>query len=161
MTTVAPGNMLVLTSDSVVFTVPEAVVARCGTLSAAVAAGVTAHIPVPVPNVTAYNMTIVVEYYVRVAELSMLGFSPAAAASHKTRFFEQTDPPVLFDVMNAANYLEARELLEDACAYVADLIRGKTPDAIREVLHLQADTTAEESASVMRAFSWAFPAACQ
>ena len=157
LTAAATQHMLVVTSDSVVYTVPEAVVARCGTLSAAVAAGVTAHVPVPVPNVTAYDMSVVVEYYIRLAELSALGVPPATAASHKTRFFAQTGTPALFSVMNAANYLDARELLEDASAYVADLIRGKTPDAIREVLNLQADTTAAESAAVRHAFAWAFP----
>lgn len=148
--------MLVLTSDVAVFTVPATVVSRCGTLrTASDDCAEVEH--VPVPNVSAKDMATVVEFYSRLEDLSMRDVPPATAASHTAAFFSRMHPPDLFSVMNAANYLDARELLEDASAYMADLIRGKGPEAIREILHLRADVTMEEAATISRGFAWAFP----
>ena len=148
--------MLVLTRDSAVFTVPDAVASRCGTLRTAMdECGGVEH--VPAPNVTAGDMASIVEFYTHVGDLSLSSAPPATAAAYKTAFFARMPPPDLFALMNAANYLDARELLEDASAYVAELIRGKSPEAIRDILHLRADLTAAESAHIGNDFKWAFP----
>lgn len=150
--------MLVLTRDSAVFTVPDGVASRCGTLRTAMdecGDGGVEH--VPVPNVLARDMASIVEFYTHLGGLSLSNATPGTAASYKTAFFARMPPPDLFALMNAANYLDARELLEDASAYVADLIRGKSPEAIRDILHLRADVTAAESAHIGTDFKWAFP----
>ncbi|XP_006658847.1 SKP1-like protein 1 [Oryza brachyantha] len=50
----------------------------------------------------------------------------------------------LFCVIMAANFLCIRGLLEDGCQKVADTIKGKTPEEIREAFNIENDLTAED-----------------
>lgn len=151
--------MLVRTSDHTTFTVPDAVVAACGTLLAAGDSRPCGECEdatvVPLPNVAARVMTHIVHYYTKLQELANLSVPPTSTASFKVRFFESLGRPGLFDVMEAANYLDARRLLDDACAFVADVIRGGTPEKIRAFFMMPHDMTSEEARQFAAEFQWA------
>lgn len=131
--------MLCLTSDGATFLVPDHVANQCTTLSLASAAGDG---PVPVPNASAADLARVVEFYV------------GTATSEET-FFDDMSRRALFALMEAANFLGAAELLEDACGHVADLVRGRTPEQIRELFMLPLDETTEESRQAAAEYAWA------
>lgn len=57
--------------------------------------------------------------------------------------------------MQAANYLDLKSLLDLACAKVATLIKGKTPEQIREQFNITNDFTPEEEQQVREENSWA------
>ena len=148
--------MLVLTNDPVTFTVPDFVVRRCGTLRHAADTGDASHEEiVPAPNVSSGDMARIVSYYSRMDDLTRIGAPPTTLATYKIRFFEAVPRPELFQVMEAANYLDAGTMLDDACAYVADLIRGCPPDRIREIFMLPRDMTTEETRVLAERFEWA------
>jgi S-phase kinase-associated protein 1 len=63
----------------------------------------------------------------------------------------------LFDVILGANYLNIRPLLDKTCKFVADLIKGKTPEEIRKAFNIKNDFTPEEEAEIRRENQWAFP----
>lgn len=46
---------------------------------------------------------------------------------------------ILFDMANAADYLQMDELLDETCKEIADLLKGKTPKEIRRILHISDD----------------------
>ena len=54
--------------------------------------------------------------------------------------FMKVDQGMLFSLILAANYLKIDGLLTLACDTVANMIRGKTPDEIRQTFKIKADS---------------------
>lgn len=146
--------MLVLTSDNVRFIMPESVVARCNTLLQATLDTADSNGPVPLLNVTCAELAKVIEYYVSLEELATVDQHDA---HFKEAFFAELEFPALAQVLNAASFLDASELVEDASAHIAAGIRGKTPAEIRQYLGLRTDMTARETAEAAAGLSWALP----
>ena len=148
-------GMLVLTSDAARFTLPARMVSRCGTLRRVSEAGCddAGDAPVPLSNVHSSALARVMQFYAKVDEATL---DEVPLPVVKTRFF-QTMPlrPDLYVLMNAANYLDATELLDGAAAFVADLLCGQTPEAIRDTLGLRADVTADDAARISKELDWA------
>lgn len=63
---------------------------------------------------------------------------------------------IWYDVLQAANYLGIEDLIDLGCTAVADKMRGKTPEQIRETFDIENDYTAEQEAEVRRQNAWAF-----
>nr|GEW71474.1 SKP1-like protein 1A [Tanacetum cinerariifolium] len=62
----------------------------------------------------------------------------------------------LFDLIEAANYLNVKSLLDLTCQTVAEMIKGKTPEEIRKKFNIKNDYTREEEKEVRRENAWAF-----
>lgn len=60
------------------------------------------------------------------------------------------------DVMQAANYLNIKGLLDLTCRTVANMMQGKSPEEIRALFNIVNDYTPEEEAEVRRENQWAF-----
>jgi hypothetical protein len=54
------------------------------------------------------------------------------------------DQSMLIKLINAANYLEAKSLLDLLCKRIANMIKGKTVEQIRCTFGIQSDFTPEE-----------------
>jgi len=59
-------------------------------------------------------------------------------------------------LLQAANYLNIKNLLDLTCQTVADMIKGKTPEEIRKTFNIKNDFTPEEEEEVRRENQWAF-----
>ncbi|XP_059072041.1 SKP1-like protein 1B [Cryptomeria japonica] len=70
--------------------------------------------------------------------------------------FVKVDQATLFDIIQAANYLNIENLLDLTCQTVADMIKGKTPEEIRMIFNIKNDYTPEEEEEVRRENQWAF-----
>ncbi|XP_037039825.1 S-phase kinase-associated protein 1-like [Bradysia coprophila] len=68
--------------------------------------------------------------------------------------FLKMDQATLFELILAANYLDAKALLDAACKTVANLIKGKSPDEIRRTFNITNDFTAAEMEQVRRENDW-------
>ncbi|MCL7025765.1 hypothetical protein MKW94_000774 [Papaver nudicaule] len=66
------------------------------------------------------------------------------------------DKKTLYGLVNAANYLNARCLLDVTCQAVADLIKDMTPEEIRKEFRIKNDFTPEEEEEVRRDNAWAY-----
>lgn len=144
--------MLVVTNDTFTFMVPDSVAQRCGTLRRV--GDDAAGDPVPLANVSSTSMARVVQYYTKLAEFERLD-SASSASTWSARFFETMPRLELYRVMEAANYLDAGAMLDDACSFVAGLIRGRTPDEIRDIFLLPRDMTSDEARRKAAEFEWA------
>ncbi|RLN28260.1 hypothetical protein C2845_PM05G24460 [Panicum miliaceum] len=100
---------------------------------------------VPLPNVKAPAMSMVLEY---------LNTKHSAAAEEakafEKAFFEKMTKEALFEVILAANYLHAEELLDAAMKCAADRITGKTVPELREYFGIENDFTPEEEEEIRK-----------
>ncbi|RDW57732.1 hypothetical protein BP5796_12533 [Coleophoma crateriformis] len=69
--------------------------------------------------------------------------------------FVQIDQEMLFEIILAANYLDIKPLLDLACLTVANMIKGKSADEIRETFNITNDFTPEEEEQIRRENEWA------
>lgn len=54
----------------------------------------------------------------------------------------------LFELIKAANYLEIPNLVDVACKTVANMIKGKSPEQIRETFHIKDGFSADEQEQI-------------
>ena len=62
--------------------------------------------------------------------------------------FVGCDQEMLFELILAANFMDIKPLLDLACAKVASMIKGKTPEDIRKTFNIKNDFTPEEEAAI-------------
>eukprot|EP00301_Raphidiophrys_heterophryoidea_P017858 c2861_g1_i1.p1 GENE.c2861_g1_i1~~c2861_g1_i1.p1 ORF type:complete len:170 (-),score=31.84 c2861_g1_i1:99-563(-) len=64
------------------------------------------------------------------------------------------DHPTLFQLILAANFLNCQKLLDLTCKNVADQIRGKSAEQIRQHFNLKNDFTPDEEEAVHKENQW-------
>ncbi|GJN19320.1 hypothetical protein PR202_gb06584 [Eleusine coracana subsp. coracana] len=128
---------------------------------------------IPLPNVDSKILAKVIEYckkHVEAAAAAKVeaGDTAAGASSSSNSVpdnkdlkawdagFVQVDQATLFELILAANYLNIKSLLDLTCQTVADMIKGKTPEEIRETFNIKNDFTPEEEAAIRKENEWAF-----
>ncbi|KEH20753.1 putative S-phase kinase-associated protein [Medicago truncatula] len=95
---------------------------------------------IPVQNVAGMILAKVIEY----------------CKKHVDGDFVKVDQGTLFDLILASNYLDIKSLLDLTCETVVNMIKGKTPEQIRETFHIKNDFTPEEEEEVRRENQWVF-----
>ncbi|XP_044947829.1 SKP1-like protein 1 [Hordeum vulgare subsp. vulgare] len=131
---------------------------------------------IPLPNVNAKILSKVIEYckkHVQAnpkpADSDAAGdASSSASAAHEEPAaptedlksfdaeFVKVDQATLFDLIQAANYLNIKGMLDLTCQTVADMIKSKTVEEIRNTFNIVNDFTPEEEAEIRRENQWAF-----
>ncbi|KAI4368173.1 hypothetical protein MLD38_016760 [Melastoma candidum] len=87
----------------------------------------------PLPTINSQILSLVIDYCKK---------HTAASASSEDldswdADFVKVEQNTLFDIILAANYLNIRGLLDLACQTVADMIKGKTPDEMRQTFNIR------------------------
>lgn len=120
--------------------------------------------PVPVPNVNSKVLSKIIEYCSYHVDQERRSKD---ADDHVRRQIEDetskwdkdyicVDQAVLYELILAANFLNIKGLLDLCCQTVADIIKGKTPEQIRQYFHIKNDFTPEEEEEVRKENQWAF-----
>lgn len=115
---------------------------------------------IPIPNVRATVLQNVIkwaeyhkdDYYPTDLSDDISGSKPV---DEWDKEFLQVDQEMLYEIILAANYLNIRPLLDGGCKVVAEMIRGKSPEEIRNVFNIPNDFTPEEEAAIKRENEWA------
>lgn len=68
--------------------------------------------------------------------------------------FLKVDQGTLFELILAANYLDAKGLLDVTCKTVANMIKGKSPEEIRKQFNIVNDFTPAEEEQVRKENEW-------
>eukprot|EP00565_Helicotheca_tamesis_P001264 CAMPEP_0185728960 /NCGR_PEP_ID=MMETSP1171-20130828/4393_1 /TAXON_ID=374046 /ORGANISM="Helicotheca tamensis, Strain CCMP826" /LENGTH=173 /DNA_ID=CAMNT_0028397723 /DNA_START=86 /DNA_END=607 /DNA_ORIENTATION=- len=71
------------------------------------------------------------------------------------RQFVSVEQSLLFQLVQAANYMEIQPLLDLACLQVSTILMGKSAEEIRVILNIP-KMTAEEEAKARREHRWVF-----
>jgi S-phase kinase-associated protein 1 len=121
---------------------------------------------IPLPNVDSKILSKVIEYCKKHVQAAATTKEAAVASpdSDKNREelktfdaeFVQVDQATLFGLILAANYLDIKGLFDLTCQTVADMMKGKTPEQIRETFNIKNDFTPEEEAEIRKENQWAF-----
>jgi len=68
--------------------------------------------------------------------------------------FVDVEQDMLFELILAANFMDIQPLLDLTCATVATLLKGKTPEEIRQTFNIVNDFTPEEEAQIRKENEW-------
>lgn len=153
------------TSDNEIFEVDREVAFICATVrNFCQDAGDDVDI-VPLPNVTAPVMKKVLEFceyhkeeykgidFEKLPQNKVIDMNNKAIGEWDGNFIK-VDQPFLFEIILAANYLHIQPLLDLSCKTVANMIRGKSPQEIRETFNITNDFTPEEEEKVRKENAW-------
>ncbi|XP_057443717.1 SKP1-like protein 1A [Lotus japonicus] len=151
------GKITLKSSDGEAFEVDEAVAPKSETIKQMVEDASTNSV-FPLPNVTSKILAKVIEYCKKHAEAEANpGEKPTEDELRAwDADFTKVNQVMLFDLILAANYLNIKSLLDLTCQAVADSIKDKQPEEIREIFHIENDYTPEEEDEVRKANQWAF-----
>ena len=110
---------------------------------------------IPLPSVEGKILEKVLEYCNKhVGEDKLEDEKKTQLQDWDTKFAEDLDQTTLFELMLAANFLDIKPLLELTCKTVANMIKGKTPEEIKEVFGIEGDFTPEEEEQVRKENPW-------
>ncbi|RLN11279.1 SKP1-like protein 1A [Panicum miliaceum] len=166
----SPAVVTLISSDDERFEVPEAAATMSQTIRHMIEDGCTDG-GIPLPNVTARTLAKVLEYCNKHAAAAAAtgaesGSSSSAASEGKAddgvdlasfdKAFVDVDKDTLYDLLLAANFLDVKALLDLCCQKVADMIRGKTPEQIRQTFGIKNDFSPEEEEQIHKENQWAF-----
>lgn len=132
------------------FEVEEADVSLCQTIKGMIEDDCASD-EIPIPNVTGSILAKVIEFNKKNGN--------AGEEEEMKKWnaeFVNIEQNVLFDLILAANYLNNKKLLDLTCQTVADRIKDKSPEEVREIFHITNDFTPEEEAEVRKENAWAF-----
>ena len=90
-----------------------------------------------------------------IAECLILQDYPAALAHEYAAFVVDISQEMLFEIVLASNKLGLTNMLDLACAQIAAMIKGKTPEEIRQTFNIVNDFTPEEEAQMRDENQWA------
>ena len=108
--------------------------------------------PIPIPDIKADILNKVVEYltyYKGKNPKDIPKPMPSANLSEiidewDVKFINSIELDSVFDLINAANYMDIPSLLDLSCAKIASLLKGKTAQEIRTMFNIECDLTEEE-----------------
>jgi len=108
---------------------------------------------IPLPNITSKDLPKIIEYCNWRNQADKQNLSENARNDWINNFID-IDKEILYTLILGANYLGIQSLLDISCKAVANMIKGKTPDEIRETFNIVNDFTPEEEEEIRRENSW-------
>ena len=164
----SPAMVTLISSDGERFEVPEAAATMSQTIRHMIEDGCTDG-GIPLPNVTARTLAKVLEFCNEHAAAAAAAAAGSEAGSSSNagkdggadlagfdKAFVDVDKDTLYDLLLAANYLNVKPLLDLCCQKVADMIRGKTAEQIRQEFGIKNDFSPEEEEEIRKENQWAF-----
>ncbi|MBT7896354.1 MAG: SKP1 family protein [Flavobacteriales bacterium] len=76
---------------------------------------------------------------------------------YKATMASQDQLPLLISTMEAANFMIVKDLLDELCKFVADIIAQKTPAEILDHFNIETDATPEEEQELISKYKWIDP----
>lgn len=114
--------------------------------------------PIPLPNVSAPMMALVVEHLKhpdeRTEGLDDAGFRALPMSEWELQFFASLGSAQMIELMNACNYLDYKALLERTTKCLALRIKPLNPEQIKEMFGFKGEFTPEQIAKAEEDHPW-------
>ncbi|KAJ8759118.1 hypothetical protein K2173_004125 [Erythroxylum novogranatense] len=148
-----PRVVRLKSSDGEIFEVETEVAMLCKVVGSMMEDG-CANDVIPLPNTGSKVLGMVIEWC---RKRTTCNLSKGEVNQWDAEFMDNIeDQEVLFGLILAANYLNVELLLSRLCQKVARMMRGKSPEQIRQLFHITNDYTPEEEEQIRRENQWAF-----
>lgn len=115
----------------------------------------------PLPNVKSSILAKVLEFLTHYKGEPMTEIEKPLKSSNMNEVvqewyadFVNVEQETLFELILAANFMDISPLLELTCATVASMVKGKTPEEIRQHFNIVNDFTEEEEAQIREENKW-------
>jgi S-phase kinase-associated protein 1 len=116
---------------------------------------------IPLPNIKSSILVKVIEFLTHYKEELMTDIEKPLKSSNMNEVvqewysdFVNVEQETLFELILAANFMDVKPLLELTCATVASMIKGKTPEEIRQHFKIVNDFTEAEEAQIREENKW-------
>lgn len=154
------GKVQLMSSDNQVFEVAQEAALMSGTVKNMIEE-VGSDDQIPLPNVSGIILAKVIEYINYHVEADKKDEEDQFIMDEDdTRAWDvtymQVDQQTLYELILAANYLNIKGLLDLTCQTVANLIKGRSTEDLRQKFNIKNDFTPEEEEEVKRENQWAF-----
>ncbi|KAG7584474.1 S-phase kinase-associated protein 1-like [Arabidopsis suecica] len=150
------SNKVVLTSsDDESFEVDEAV-ARKSQFIAHMIDEDCADKAILLQNVTGKILAIIIEYCKKHVDDVDSEAKNELMMTWDAEFMKNIDMETVFKLLNAADYLNVKGLLDLTSNTIADYIKDKKVEEIREIFNIENDYTPEEEEELRKQKAWAF-----
>lgn len=127
------------------------------------------NIVIPIPNVRSTILTKIIKWLEHHKRDPVISFSTSNnTSSTSTDDLRRTDPldewdkqfftmdqEMMYEIILASNYLNIPQLLDSGCKMIANMIRGKSAEEIRQIFNIENDFTKEEEEAIRRENEWA------
>ena len=108
--------------------------------------------PIPIPDIKSDILNKVVEYLTYYKGKNPKDIPKPMPSANLSEIIDEWDVKFIngieldsvFDLINAANYMDIPSLLDLSCAKIASLLKGKTAQEIRTMFNIECDLTEEE-----------------
>ncbi|KAF8367897.1 hypothetical protein PRIPAC_85726 [Pristionchus pacificus] len=153
-------------SDDKSFSVDRLVIKHAGTIETLISTmgledSEEASMPIPLPNVTGPVLELVIKWLDHHKEDPVKEEKEDDGERRSDDipqwdqdFLKDKPQSVLFDIFLAANYLDIKGLLQTCCKTVANMIKGKSPEEIRQHFNIKNDFTPEEEEQIRKENAW-------
>ncbi|EOA25134.1 hypothetical protein CARUB_v10018443mg [Capsella rubella] len=151
-------KIVLVSSDGETFEVEEAVARKLQIVGHMIEDD-CAHKPIPLQNVTGKILAMVVEYCKTHVNDDHVDASEEVKKKLKDwdeEFMKNLDLDTIFNLILAANYLNVTVLLDLTCQVVADYIKDKKVEEVREIFNVKNDFTPEEEETIRKENEWAY-----
>lgn len=115
----------------------------------------------PLPNVKSSILAKVIEFLTHYKGEPMTEIEKPLKSSNMNEVvqewyadFVNVEQETLFELILAANFMDISPLLELTCATVASMVKGKTPEEIRQHFDIKNDFTPAEEAQIREENKW-------
>jgi len=116
---------------------------------------------IPLPNVKTSILAKVIEFLTHYKEEEMTKIEKPLKSSNMNEVvqewyadFVNIEQETFFELILAANFMDIKPLLDLTCATVASMVKGKTPEEIRQHFNIVNDFTPAEEAQIRQENKW-------
>ncbi|KAK3220374.1 hypothetical protein Dsin_014344, partial [Dipteronia sinensis] len=144
-------------SDGEIFEVKQTVAVQSGVLKQMMEDGCTEG-EIPLNNVDALTLAKIIEWCNKHHDDNVEGHvlleekekekEKADLKRWESEFIDALTHDEIYFLLIGSNYMDIKELLDCAAQKVADMVKGKSPEAIREMFNIQNDFTKEEEEAI-------------
>ncbi|KAJ9139592.1 hypothetical protein P3X46_030313 [Hevea brasiliensis] len=111
---------------------------------------------IPLPNVLAEPLSLIIQYCKRNLKFRAESAPEEARKAYDADFVKELSNEQLRELILAVNYLDIKNLLDVLNQAVADRIKNKSVEYVRQFFGIENDFTPEEEARLREENAWAF-----
>ncbi|KAL6198820.1 hypothetical protein ACLB2K_028608 [Fragaria x ananassa] len=151
-----PKKIVVRTGDGEVFELKEEVAMEMETIKTFfMEDNISYETVMPLTNVDSWELVKVIEYCSKYVELKNKENFHKELKDFQDEFVKSMSPKTLLSLSNVANYLEIKHFLDFICQAIADHIKNKDVEYVRELFGVENDFNEEEYEMAKAEAPWA------